>query len=62
MVGTNTSTNEKHNFYNSKVQAISKGGGDCTTKVGYQCSCFVDMGAPVKTQVKNGLSKLSDLR
>ena len=62
MVGTNTSTNEKHNFYNSTVQAISRGGGDCATKVGYHCSCFVDMVAPVKTQVENGLRKISELR
>ena len=51
MVGTNDSTNEKHKFYNSTVQAISIGGGDCATKVESICACFVDMGAPVKTQV-----------
>ena len=28
LVGTNDSTNEKHNLYNSTVQAISRGGGD----------------------------------
>ena len=37
--------------------AISRVGGDCTTKVGALCARFVDMGSPVKTQVKNGLSK-----
>ena len=51
VVGTNASTNEKHKFYNSTVQAISRGGGDCDTKVGALCVFFVDMGAPVKTQV-----------
>ena len=25
------------------------------------CACFVDMGAPVKTQVVNGLSKLFNI-
>ena len=62
MVGTNASTNEKYKFYNSTVQAISGGGGDCATKVGSLCACFVDMVAPVKTQVENGLSKLLDFR
>ena len=32
-VGTNASTNEKHKFYNSTVQAISRGGGYCATKI-----------------------------
>ena len=58
MVGTNAYTNEKHNFYASTLQAISVGEGDCSTKVVVMCACFVDMGAPVKTQVENGLSKL----
>ena len=62
MVGTNASRNEKHKFYNSKVQAISRGGGDCATNVGALCARFVDMGAPVKPQVENGLSKLFDFR
>ena len=62
MVGTNYSTNEKHKFYNSTVQAISRRGGYCITNVGALCARFVDMGAPVKTQVVNGLSKLFDLQ
>ena len=62
MVGTNDYTNEKHKLYISTVRSISIGGGDCTTKVGDLCARFVDMGAPVKTQVENGLSKLFDLR
>ena len=49
MVGTNASTNENHKFYNSTVQAISIGGGDCSTKVGSLCACYFDMGTPVKT-------------
>ena len=60
MVGTNDSTNERHKFYNSTVQAISIGGGDCVTKVESICACFVDMGAPVKNHLENGLSKLFD--
>ena len=50
-VGTNASTNENHKFYNSTVQAISRGGLDCATKVGTLCAHFVDMGYTVKTQV-----------
>ena len=60
MVETNASTNEKHKLYKSTVQAISRGEVDCTTKVGSLCARFVDMGAPVKTQVENGLSKIFD--
>ena len=62
MVGTNASKNEKHKFYNSTVQDISRGGGDCATNVGSLCAFFVDMGAPAKTQVENGISKIFDLR
>ena len=62
MVGTNASTNEKNKFYNSTVQAISRVGGDCDTKVGSLCARFVDMGSPVKTQVENGLSELFDFQ
>ena len=47
MVETNASTNEKHKFYKSTLQAISRGEVDCTTKVGSLCARFVDMGAPV---------------
>ena len=54
MVGTDASTNENNKLYNSIVQAISRGGGDCTTKVGALCARFVDMGDPVKTEVENG--------
>ena len=61
IVGTNASKNENHIFYNSTAQAILREGGDCATKVGALCACFVDMGSPVKTQVENGLSKLFDL-
>ena len=43
MVGTNASTNEKNEFYNSTVQAISREGGDCATKVGDLCARFVDI-------------------
>ena len=60
--GTNASTNEKHKFYNSTMQAISRGGGDCATKIGPLCARFVDMVAPVKTKVGNGLSMIFDLR
>ena len=62
MVGTNASKNEKHKFYKSTVQAISRGGGYCATNVGAMCARFVDMGAPVKIQVENELSKLFDFR
>ena len=58
MVGTNNSTDENNNLYNSTVHAISRGGGDCARKVGVLWARFVDMGPPVKTQVGNGLSKL----
>ena len=58
MVGTNASTNEKHKFYNSTVQAFSRGEIYCATKVGTLCARFVDIGAPYKTPVENGLSKL----
>ena len=58
MVGTNASTNRKHKFYNSKVQAISIGGVDCAKKFRSIRARFVDMGSQVKTQVDNGLSKL----
>ena len=43
MVGTNVSTNEKHKFYKSMVQAISIEGGDCATNVGDLCDCFVEI-------------------
>ena len=62
MVGTNAYANEKHNFYDSTLQAISRGLGDCATKVVVMCACFVDMGAPVKTQVENGLIQLFNFR
>ena len=61
MVGTNASTNKKHKFFKSTIQDISRRGGDCYTKVGALCACFVDMGAPVKIRVENGLSKLFNL-
>ena len=62
MVITNAYINEKHKFYNSTVQAISRGGGYCATKFGVMCAHFLDMGSPVKTQVENGLSKLFDFQ
>ena len=62
MVVTNASTNEKHKFYNSMIQAISIEWGDYTTKIGSLCACFFDTGAPVKTQVVNELSKLFNFR
>ena len=62
MVGTNSSTKEKHKLYNSIVQAISRGVGDRATKFWVLCDRFVDMRAPVKKQAENGLNKLFDLR
>ena len=62
MVGTNASTNKKHKLYNSTVQSITRGGGDWATNVGSLCDRFVDMRAPVKTKVKNGLIKIFDSR
>ena len=44
------------------MQAISRGGGDWSTKVEALCARFVDMGAPVKEQVENGLIDLSGFR
>ena len=52
----------KAQIYNLMVQAISRGGGDCAAKVQSLCSCFVYMGSPVKTQVKNVLNKIFNLR
>ena len=60
MIGNNASTNENHRIYNSTVQAISRGGGYYATNVGAPCARFVDMVSPVKTQVKNGLTKIFD--
>ena len=61
MVGTNASTNENNKFYNSTVQAISRGEGYCDTKVGALCARFVERGYSVKNQVENGLIKRFDL-
>ena len=44
------------------IYHISRGGGDCATKVGALWARFVDMGAPVKTQAENGLSNLFNFR
>ena len=44
------------------VKAILRGGGDYDTKVVALCSHFVDMGAMVKTQMENGISKLFDFQ
>ena len=49
-------------FYNLTVQDISREGGYCAKKFGSLCDRFVDMLAPVKTQVESGISKLFDLR
>ena len=62
MAGTNASTKENNKLYNSTVQAISRVGGDYTTKVGVLCDSYVDMESPVKTQVEIGLSKHLNLR
>ena len=44
------------------MQVISREGGYCAINVGDMCAHFVDMGAPVKIQVVNGLSKIFDFR
>ena len=62
MVGTNASKNEKHKLYNSTVQALRRGGGGCYTKVVALCARLVYLGAPVKIQVENVLSKLFNFR
>ena len=43
------------------MQAISRGGGDCATKVGILCAHFFGIGSLVKIQLENGLSKIFDL-
>ena len=43
------------------LQDISRGGGDCATKVVAVCFHFFDMRASVKIPVENGLSNLFDL-
>ena len=43
MVITNVYTNKNHEFYNSTMQANSRGGVDYATKVGDVCSRFVEM-------------------
>ena len=40
MFETKASTNENHKCYNSMVQAISRGWGDFSTKVGALCACY----------------------
>ena len=62
MVGTNTSTNEKNNFYNSTVRVISIGVGDCTTKFGALCANVLDMVSLVKIQAVNSLSKIFNIQ
>ena len=52
MVGTNASTNENHKFYNSTVQAISIGGGDCATNFGDLCACFFIWEPRLKSRCK----------
>ena len=61
MVERKSSTNKKHKLYNSTIQAVSRGGGDCATKVRALCAHFVNMGSLVKTQVENGLCNFFDL-
>ena len=51
----------KQIFYNSKVQAISRGGGDCHKHYGCLCALFY-IGEPIKTQLKIGMIKLFNLR
>ena len=41
MVGTNDSINDNNKFYNEIVQAISRGGRSCATKVGALCAYFL---------------------
>ena len=62
MVSTNASTKKNHKFYNSTAKAISRGRGDFATKVGSLCVRFLNMSAPVKNQVENGLCKLFDFQ
>ena len=54
MVGTNASTNENNKFYNSTVQAISRGGGDCSTKFVSLFANYFDMGDTVKLSWEMG--------
>ena len=51
MARTIISTFNKHQIYNSMLQDFSIGRGNCTIKDGSICSCFIDMGSPVKTKV-----------
>ena len=55
MIETKLYKNEKYKFYNSLVQAISRGEGCCATKIVASCAHFFDMGALVKNQVEMGL-------
>ena len=61
-IGTDASVNDKHKFFNATLQAIARGGGDYSTKVGALCARFPDIGGPTKTQVENGLHKLFNFR
>ena len=54
MVGTNASTNKKHKFYNSTLQAISRGGGDCAKKVGSLYAFFLILVPRLKPRWKMG--------
>ena len=58
MVETNDSTKEQHNFYNSMVQEISIGGGDCDKKVVALCTRFFHGTPDRKTRVENGLDHI----
>ena len=62
MIVTNAYTNEKHKFYKSEVQGVSRGVGYYATKVGALCARFFGMGPTVKTNMENGLNKLFNLR
>ena len=62
MVVTNSSTNKKHKFYYSTVQVISRAGVYCATKAGSMYAPFVDMEAPVKIQLKNGLLNIFNVQ
>ena len=50
-----SSDGRNQRFYKRKSQFLQL---DCNTKVVDLCACFFNMGALVKPQVENGLSKI----
>ena len=60
MAGINASTNKNNKLYNSIVQAISRGGRECATKVRSPCTRLFDMVSQVKTQMENDMSNRFD--